>query len=505
MGTSAHTHLTRFRTGSIVAGPVAGSVVYALLGSAELASSPRAVAGIGVWMALWWMTEAVPLAVTSLLPLVLFPLAGVMSLGDASRPFAHPLVVLFMGGFILGLAVERWGLHKRLALSTVLVAGTKPTRLIGGFMLASAMLSMFISNTATTIMMLPIAISVITLLDHLHDDEGGMGRNFASALLLGVAYASSIGGVATITGTQPNLLLVGFLKDHDVDIGWMDWLPLGLVMMAVMLPLTWLVLTRLSLPVRVGEVKGAHAHLRSELDGLGRISRGEWVVIVTFSLVAFGWISRKFVTGQLAGHGFSEAADRVKALGDAGIAMIGAIALFVIPVNPSKREFAMDWQTATKMPWDVLLLFGGGLSLASAMKQSGLDAYIGGHLAGLDGVPAWVLVMLVCLTVIFLTELTSNTATTAAFVPILGSAAPALGVHPALLMVPAGIVASYAFMLPVATPPNAIVFGSGRLSIREMARTGLILNILGVIVVTIILRTIGGWLLGIDLSRFPTQ
>ena len=500
MSTSAGVHVARIRLGSIVIGPVLGVAVYALLGSSDLASSPRAVAGIGVWMALWWMTEAVPLAVTSLLPLVLFPLTGVMNLGDAARPFAHHLVVLFMGGFILGLAVERWGLHKRLALKTVLLAGTKPTRLIGGFMLATALLSMFISNTATTIMMLPIAISVIELLDILHDDEGGMGRNFASALLLGVAYASSIGGVATITGTQPNLLLIGFLKDHDVDLGWMDWLPLGLVLMGVMLPMTWLILTRVSLPIRVGEVKGAHAHLKSELHGLGRIGRGEWVVIIVFSCVALGWISRKFVTGELADHGFTVAADRVKDLGDAGIAMIGAIALFVIPVNLSEREFAMDWKTATKMPWDVLLLFGGGLSLASAMKLSGLDVFIGQHLTGFEGLPPWALVMLVSLTVIFLTELTSNTATTAAFVPILGSAAPALGVHPALLMVPAGVVASYAFMLPVATPPNAIVFGSGRLSIREMARTGLILNILGVIVATVIVSTLGGWLLGIDLS-----
>lgn len=493
------------RVPAIIAGPIAAVAVYALLSGSGLAHDARAVAGIGVWMALWWMTEAIPLAATSLIPLALFPLAGVMPIQALSDSYAHYLVVLFFAGFVLGLSVEKWGLHKRVALKTVLLVGTKPSRLVAGFMLASAMLSMFISNTATAIMMLPIAVSVIGLLDQLQEREhagaGGMGLNFPAALLLGVAYASSIGGVTTITGTQPNLLLVGFLKnDVGIEVGWGQWLPLGGVLLVCMLPLAWLVLTKVALPIRVDSVPGASAFLRDEYRALGRIGRGEKIVITVFALVAIGWIMRVPTTNWLRGTDFEWVGGRLDLLKDSGIAMIGAIALFLIPVKPSERQFAMDWATMRKMPWDVLLLFGGGLALASAMKATGLDVAIGNSLAGLRGVPPIVLVLIVSTTVIFLTELTSNTATTAAFVPILGSAAPALGVHPVLLMVPAGIVASYAFMLPVATPPNAIVFGSGRLSIAQMARAGVLLNIVGVLVTTLIVSQLAGFLLGIDLN-----
>ncbi len=488
---------------SIVLGPILGLTVYLALGESTLDHPARSVAGIGVWMAFWWMTEAIPLAVTSLIPLVLFPLTGVMRIEDLGSSYAHHLVVLFFAGFVLGLSVEKWGLHKRVALKTVLTVGTKPTHLVGGFMLASAMLSMFISNTATAIMMLPIAVSVIGLLDRLQEEgnpsAGGLGANFPAALLLGVAYASSIGGVTTITGTQPNLLLVGFLEDVGVTISWRQWLPLGGALLVVMLPLAWVILTKVALPIRIDRVPGAGAQLKNEYRSLGRLTRGEKIVIAVFSCVAMGWILRGPVTNWLAGTEWAWAAGRISLLKDAGIAMVGAIALFVIPVHPRRREFAMDWPTMRKMPWDVLLLFGGGLALASAMKETGLDAAIGESLSGLRGVsPVW-LALIVALVVIFLTELTSNTATTAAFVPILGSAAPALGVHPVLLMVPAGVVASYAFMLPVATPPNAIVFGSGRLSIAQMARAGVLLNLVGVIVTTIIVTQFGGALLGLDL------
>lgn len=493
------------RIPAIIVGPIAAVAVYLLLSGSGLAHDARAVAGIGVWMALWWMTEAIPLAATSLMPLALFPLAGVMPIQSLADSYAHYLVVLFFAGFVLGLSVEKWGLHKRVALKTVLLVGTKPTRLVAGFMLASAMLSMFISNTATAIMMLPIAVSVIGLLDQLqkreHAGAGGMGLNFPAALLLGVAYASSIGGVTTITGTQPNLLLVGFLKsDVGIEIGWSQWLPLGGVLLVCMLPLAWLILTRVALPIRVDSVPGASEFLQEEYRALGRIGRGEKIVITVFSLVAIGWIMRGPTTSWLKGTEHEWIGGRLDLLKDSGIAMIGAIALFLIPVKPSERQFAMDWATMRKMPWEVLLLFGGGLALASAMKSTGLDVAIGNSLAGLRGVPPIVLVLIVSTTVIFLTELTSNTATTAAFVPILGSAAPALGVHPVLMMVPAGVVASYAFMLPVATPPNAIVFGSGRLSIGQMARAGFLLNLVGIVVTTLIVSQLAGTLLGVDLS-----
>lgn len=449
-------------------------------------------------MAIWWITEAVPLAATSLLPLVLFPALGVMSLAEAARPFAHHLVALFLGGFVLGLAVERWGLHKRVALTTLLGVGTKPKALIAGFMIATAVLSMFISNTATTIMMLPIALSVIRLVEKRLDSEHiTAGQNFGPCLLLGVAYASSIGGVTTITGTQPNLLLVSFLEEQGTPISWGQWLPLGLTLLCIMLPASWYLLTHVSLPIRVRHIPGGRELIKQQLSELGRVSRPEWTVLVVFALVAAGWITRVPLTNTLDAAGFQELAERLRLLGDPGIVMLGAMALFVLPVGAQngKQQRAMDWPTASKLPWDVLLLFGGGLSLAAAMKASGLDVYIGGQLGSLSGVPTWVLILAVSIVVILLTEITSNTATTAALVPIMGAAAQGLGVHPALLMVPAGVVASYAFMLPVATPPNAIVFSSGTLRIGQMARAGLLINLLGVAVVVLVISTIGEQLL----------
>lgn len=481
-------------------GPVVGVLVYLLLGGTDLGHEPRAVAGIASWMAIWWMTEAVPLAATSLLPLALFPATQVLSMSDAARPYAHPLVGLFFGGFILGLAVEKWGLHRRLSLATVLVVGTRPTRLIAGFMLATAVMSMFISNTATALMMLPIAVSVIKLLERM----GQTHANFGPALLLGIAYAASIGGTATVTGTQPNILTVGFLADKGVEISWAGWLPFGLTMCAVMLPITWFMLTRVTLPVRVPAIPGVRGLLREELAKLGRVGRGEWTVLVVFACVASGWIFRGLVESWLDGAGYDAAAVSLRTLGDTGVVMIGAIALFAIPVSTKDRVFAMDWEAAKGMPWEVLLLFGGGLSLAAAMGASGLDVWIGQRMSGLDGLPTWMLIGIIALSVVFLTELTSNTATTAALVPVLGSAADGLGVHPLLLMLPAGVVASYAFMLPVATPPNAIVFSSGRLRIQQMAKAGFLMNLIGAVVITLMVSTIAARLLGVDLSEMPT-
>ncbi|MEL6499658.1 MAG: SLC13 family permease [Planctomycetota bacterium] len=484
------------RLAALPAGPIVGVLVYVLLGATDLAHEPRAVAASAVWMAIWWMTEAVPLAATSLLPLVLFPALQVVTMREAAAPYAHPLVGLFFGGFILGLAVERWGLHKRLSLATVLLVGTKPTRLIAGFMLATAVMSMFISNTATALMMLPIAMSVIGLLERM----GSTHANFGPALLLGIAYAASIGGTATVTGTQPNILTVGFLREKGVDISWAGWLPFGLTLCGIMLPVTWLLLTRVTLPVRVPAIPGVRGLLREELLGLGRISRGEWTVLAVFVFVAAGWIFRGMIQSALEGAGLTGAATTLDTLGDTGVVMIGAIALFALPVSLKDRAFAMDWQTTKGMPWEVLLLFGGGLSLAAAMKASGLDVWIGQRMGGLEGVPIWLLIGVITLTVVFLTELTSNTATTAALVPVLGSAADGLGVHPLLLMLPAGVVASYAFMLPVATPPNAIVFSSGRLRIQQMAKAGILMNIIGALVISLVVATVADDLLGIDLD-----
>lgn len=490
------------RLTAIIVAPLLAGVVYALFSGSGLDHAPRAVAAIGVWMAIWWMTEAVHLAVTSLLPILLFPITGVSTVVQAAASFVDPLVVLFFAGFVLGLGVEKWGLHQRFALRTVLLFGTRPARLIGGFMLATALISCFINNTATAMMMLPIATSVIALFDRL--GVGGEGRHaFAPAILLGVAYASSIGGVTTITGTQPNILLVGFLRDEGVEIAWAQWLPLGLTLLAIMLPSAWFILTRVSLRVPREGVPGVEAMLRQDLRDLGPMTRPEKMVLITFACVAFGWIFRGLASSLLVDRGFGASAQRLDALGDAGIALLGALVLFVMPVNARRGEFVMDWPAMARMPWDVLLLFGGGLALAAAIKSTGLDEAVGGSLSGLRGLPPIVIIVLVSAAVLLLTELSSNTATVAACVPILGSAAPAVGVHPAILMLPAGIVASYGFMLPVGTPPNAIVFGSGRLTIGQMCRAGLLVNIVGVVVTTLVVSQFGGWLLGIDLNPAP--
>jgi sodium-dependent dicarboxylate transporter 2/3/5 len=477
---------------ALPAGPVLALATYWLLPSAGLDHEARAVAGVAVWMALWWMTESAPLAVTSLLPVPMFPLLGVSSLREASAPFADPFVALFMGGFVLGLAVEKWGLHRRIALGVVLLIGTGPRRLLAGFMLAAAGLSMFISNTATALMMMPIAVSVLALLER---TEGGGGLAPAS-LLIGVAYASSIGGVMTLTGTQPNLILAGFLAERGVVVSWLGWLPYGLTLGVVMLPAAWMILARMS---RRGartdgdEIRGL---LREQRRGLGPISRGEWTVIAVFVLVAGGWIFRDLLADAIDAAGAAGAASALRALGDPGVAVLGAVALFLIPVRPRERVFAMDWQTAERLPWGVLLLFGGGLSLAAGMKSTGLDVFIGEQMAGLGGLPPWAIVGIVALVVVFLTELTSNTATTAALVPVLGGAAEGMGVPAPMLMVPAAVTASFAFMLPVATPPNAIVFGTGRVTIAQMARAGFVLNLVGAAAVTLITLAIGGRVFG---------
>ncbi|MEO1534654.1 MAG: DASS family sodium-coupled anion symporter [Planctomycetota bacterium] len=479
--------------------PILAAFAYFTLGPTGLEHEPRAVAAVALWMAMWWMTEAVPLAATSLLPLVLFPVLQVTTMAAASSPYAHPLVGLFFGGFVLGMGVEKWGLHRRLALATVLIVGTQPTRLIAGFMIATAVLSMFISNTATALMMLPIAVSVIGLLERM----GLSKANFGPALLLAIAFSSSIGGVATVTGTQPNIITVALLRERGIEISWGQWLPLGLTLFAIMMPLTWFILTRVTLPVKVKEIPGVQELLRTEYKSLGGMSRGEWTIIIVFAMVAAGWIFRGATAKWLEANGFPAFAESLNTLGDAGIAMLGAIVLFAIPVNVEKREFAMDWASAVKMPWDVLLLFGGGLSLAAAMGSSGLDVYIGDKMGGLAGLPTWAIILIVTLGVVFLTELTSNTATTAALVPVLGSAAEGMGIHPVLLMVPAGIVASYAFMLPVATPPNAIIFSSGRVKITQMAWSGLILSTAGAVVITLVVSMFGGTLLQLDLGVDP--
>jgi sodium-dependent dicarboxylate transporter 2/3/5 len=474
-------------------GPILALGVW-ILGPDSMSDAARATASCGTLMAVWWMTEALPLPATSLLPIALFPLLGVLPITGATAPYAHKFIFLFMGGFMLALAMERWGLHKRIALLTLLFFGTSQRRIVAGFMVATAMLSMWVSNTATTVMMLPVATSVLAFALGDPDGEDNPGHSRLSVcLLLGIAYAASIGGLATIIGTPPNVFLVSYLRDaQGIDVSFLQWMKVGLPLSVVFLFIAWMALTLVLYPLGASPIRGGRAMLRRELHALGRPSRGERTVLVVFVCTALAWIIRQPLSDW---QWLAERVPAITRLDDSGIAIIAALALFIIPIDPRRGVFTLDWKTASRLPWGVLLLFGGGLSLAEAVRSSGLDAWIGDRAVALGGTPHWVVILSITALVIFLTELTSNTATAATFLPILGGAAVGMGIEPLLLVVPAALAASCAFMMPVATPPNAIVFGSGRIRIHDMLRAGLWLNLIGILLITLCAYTTIAWFL----------
>ena len=491
----------------LIAGPALGLVVFFSLPSSyvsaedvevPLSQAARATLAMMVWMATWWLTEALAIYVTALLPLATFPMLGVAEMRPSAASYAHPLIFLFMGGFLLALSMQRWGLGKRIALIVLASVGSRPTHIVAGFMFTTAVLSAFVSNTATTAMMLPIALSVMALVagdvpkDSNSDRENSYQQNdnLCPCLMLGIAYAASVGGIATIIGTPPNVFLVSFLEQSIAEpyrssVGFAQWLLIGIPLAVVFLPVVYILLTRVLYPIAGTELDGADTLIKDELESLGPANRGEWATFVVFMLTATCWIARPWLQKMVwtvAGREVTPLAG----LTDPGIAMTGALLLFVIPVDIPRRTFVMDWPTALKLPWGILILFGGGLSLAAAVQANGVAEYIANSTQSLRSYPEFVIVLVVVAGMIFLTELTSNTATTATLLPILAALAPSLGVHPYLLVFPAAIAASCAFMLPVATPPNAIVFGSGRVTIAQMCRAGLWINLIGVVLVTLL-------------------
>ena len=496
-------------------GPVLAVAAYYLLALGDLSDAGRGVAAVGVLMAVWWVSEALPLAATALLPIALFPLLGVSDVEAAAAPYANDVIFLFMGGFMLALAMQRWGLHRRIALRTVMAVGTKPVRVIGGFMIATGFLSMWVSNTATAVVMLPIGLSVLGLVfervrgdvtvtsdtqvaDIAEGDDDSGAANFATCLMLAIAYAASIGSLATLIGTPPNLFMAGFLAEsYGIEIGFGQWMLLGLPLAVVFMVLTWLVLTKIVYPITLKDIPGGRELFRSELQKLGPMSRGERLVLIIFVCTALLWISREPLTGWTW---LTDLFPGVAGLSDAGIAILAALALFAIPVDPRHGVFTLDWSSASKLPWGVLLLFGGGLSLAAAISSSGLDEFIGNSVAALGGVPTLVMVLVVVTAVVFLTELTSNTATAATFLPIVAGIAVGLDIDVLLLVVPAALAATCAFMLPVATPPNAIVFGSGHVTIPQMVRAGWRLNIIAIVLIPLAMYALGALVLGAALS-----
>ena len=436
------------------------------------------VAAVGLWMAAWWATEAVSVPVTAFLPMVMFPFLDVSSMVETSKHYANPIIYLFLGAFILAIAIEKWQLHKRIALAILSTTGTDGKFLIAGFMIVAALLSMWMTNTSTTMMLMPIALSVANMIaqenKHLTD---GQIRAFQKSMLLGLAYAATIGGLATLIGTPPNALLAAFLVDnYDLHITFANWMLVGVPVMLVMLPLAWYSLTHISYKVDIPANPDVNHHIKRMVAELGPMTKAEARVGAVFFLVVVFWILRRPISTWLG----------IDFLTDTGIVMTAALLLFLLPSGSQKQTQLLTWENVQGLPWGVLILFGGGLSLAAAVSDSGLAAWLGNSLMPLGAFGVIALVLAATGLVIFLTELTSNVATAATFLPVVAAVALELGVSPLLLCVPVTLAASCAFMLPVATPPNAIVFASGKLTIPDMVQAGLLLNIIGMVLLTIV-------------------
>ena len=489
--------LSAWRLVALVLGPALGAATWLAAPPAGLSEPAWRVAGLAAWMVVWWLSEAVPIPATALLPIAVAPLAGVAPERDVAAAYAHPLIFLFLGGFILAAAMRQSGLHRRVALGLLGRAGSGAAGIVGGFMAATALLSMWISNTATAILMYTIATSLLEALGRTGEPDREAAstagpkpalERFGLALMLGIAYAASIGGVATLVGTPTNALLASFLDSaYGYALSFRRWLAFGLPFTAVMLPLAWLWLTRPAFRLAGVRLAGAAEHLAAERERLGPLSRPERFVAIVFALTAGAWVLRDLLA-RLTGW----------PLTDTAVAMVAGVVLLAVPVPGDGGRRALDWAEVEKLPWGVLILFGGGLALAESFNASGLAAWIGGAVAGLEGAPPWLLVLAVTAAVVLLTEITSNTATAATFLPLTAAAAVGLGHSPLLLAVPVAIAASAAFMLPVATPPNAIVFGYPGMTVATMARSGAVLNVLATALITLLVLLLGGPVLGMD-------
>jgi sodium-dependent dicarboxylate transporter 2/3/5 len=439
------------------------------------------VIALAVFMLAWWVSEAVPIAVTSLLPMLLLPMMGVTTLNKAAAPYSNPVVYLFMGGFVIALAMERWNLHRRIALNIVRLTGTNADGILFGFILATALISMWISNTATAIMMLPIALSVIDLLRRRISTamEKGMDR-FALTMMLGIAYASSIGGMATIIGTPPNVVFAGYMREtFDIEVSFAEWFVVGFPFSMLLLLLTYLVVVKWMYPNRLGKFSGARELLEEELAELGPVSKGEKRTLWVFLLAAVCWIFQAQINQLLP----------FLKLSDTAVALAAAVLLFVVPVDWPQNKFLLEWKDTEKLPWGILLLFGGGLSLADSLAETGIIGLIGNQFAGLS-TAGWLVILGLSTVSLFLTEVMSNVALVTIFLPVVGGIAVGMGIPPEEMCIPVTLAASGAFMLPMSTPPNAIVFASGHLQIAQMVRVGFVLNIVSVLLVTLFVKTL---------------
>jgi solute carrier family 13 (sodium-dependent dicarboxylate transporter), member 2/3/5 len=477
------------RLACIAAGLVAAIVVYFLLAGAAaggLSQGGRLAASVGALMAVWWMTEAIPLEVTGLVPLAVFPVLGIATAREAAGPYAEDIIFLFLGGMLLGAAMERWGVHQRLALSVMAVMGTSPSRLVGAFLVTTAFLSMWVSNTAATVMMLPIGASVAAIVGQglttsdLSPSDRRRAGNFGPCLVLAIAFGATIGGVGTVIGTPPIAQYAGHMRRAlGIEVTFAHWLRLGLPVLAVVIPTAWIALAKVALPVPTARVPGVAAGLAEQRGALGPWRHGEVLTVAIFVLAAVLWVGVPLLraVGDTQDGAFVPAWPWLMRISDGTIAIAAAILLFVIPADGARGQFVLDWRAGQRVPWGILLLFGGGLSLAAALTANGVDKYIASLAGPLAGVPVIVVLLVFSIVAIMLTEFASNTALVAAALPVAGAIAQTLGLPPAVLLVTVTLAASLGFMLPGGTAPNALAFASGRVTMRQMMRGGLCLDL----------------------------
>jgi sodium-dependent dicarboxylate transporter 2/3/5 len=437
--------------------------------------SEQGVAAFAVasWVGIWWVTEAVPIAVTAILPVVLFPLSGALDIADTTTAYGHKYVFLYLGGFFLAIAIEKVNLHRRIALTVISLIGTRMRMIVLGFMVATAFLSMWISNTATSVMMLPIGLAIVAQFRDHPDTPENEHEEFGKMLMLAIAYSASLGGMATLIGTPPNLVLAGIVKElYEVEINFLDWMLFAFPLSVLLLFICWVYLTRYAVKLEAAHFTGGVEEIKRQRKLLGIMSSNEKRVLIVFVLTAFAWMTRSFLFSPI-----------IPAIDDTLIALIAGILLFVIPSSEEKGG-VLEWDDAKKIPWGILLLFGGGLAIAQGFKDTGLAKWLAEQLTQLDFLPLLVMTLVLVAVINFLTEVNSNLATTAMILPVLAPLAAAMGVHPYIFMVSATLAASCAFMLPVATPPNAVVFGSGYINMSSMMRAGFGLNLISILLIT---------------------
>lgn len=475
----------------LVLGPL-GFAIMELIGPPE-SMSPEAyhVLASTVWIALWWITEAIPIAVTALLPIVLFPITGALDLETTTTAYGHKYIFLYLGGFILAISIEKWGLHKRIALNIINVIGSNIKTIILGFMVATGFLSMWISNTATSVMMLPIGMAIVSQFKLDAADFPNDVSSFSKGLMLAIAYSASIGGLATIIGTPPNLVLVGILEEtYGVKVSFFEWLKFGLPLSLLLLFICWRYLVQYAFKFKLKELPGGKAKIKSMLQGLGKISHEEKTVLIVFVITAICWISRSLIQKV------------VPAIDDTIIGIVAGISLFALPASDKSKRI-IYWKECKEIPWGIILLFGGGLALAKGFSETGLAEWIALQLTLMQGLSLIMLILVLVASVNFLTEITSNLATTAMLLPVLAPMALAFDLHPYMIMVSVTVSASCAFMLPVATPPNAVVFGSGYLRIPDMMRSGIWMNLISILIITGITYLLLPLLWDINPNDFP--